>query len=77
LIERAGFHRGLADGAVGLSTRHVLAVINRGGACAADVVRLAARVRRGVREAFGVVLEPEPFFAGFGAPSTEVLDTAP
>ncbi len=46
LIERAGFTRGHVDGAVGISTKHPLALVNRGGATAADVLRLARRVKR-------------------------------
>jgi UDP-N-acetylmuramate dehydrogenase len=60
LIERAGFHRGARDGAVGLSTRHTLAIVCRAGATAADVARLAGRIRGGVRARFGIDLEPEP-----------------
>lgn len=67
LIEKAGFDRGFAlaaDARVSLSTKHALAVTNRGGATAADVVALARRVRDGVREAFGITLEPEPVLVG-------------
>ena len=65
LIERAGFPRGTADGAVGLSTRHALAVINRGGATAAEILRFAGRIRGEVRARFGIVLVPEPVLLGF------------
>ncbi len=64
LIERAGFPRGHRQGAVGLSERHALAIVNLGGACAADVVGLARAVRDGVRRAFGIALEPEPTLVG-------------
>ena len=67
LIERAGFHRGDADGPVGISTKHSLALVNRGGATARDVLRFAARVKRRVLDHFGVNLRPEPVFVGFGA----------
>jgi len=66
LIERAGFHRGQADGSVGISTKHTLALVNRGGATAHDVMRLAVRIKRGVLDRFGVSLRPEPVFVGFG-----------
>ncbi len=66
LIERAGFKRGDADGAVGISTRHTLAIVNRGGASADDVIRLAVRIKRRVADLFDVLLLPEPVFAGFG-----------
>jgi UDP-N-acetylmuramate dehydrogenase len=65
LIERAGFRRGETDGAVGISGKHTLALINRGGATARDVLRLATRIKRTVVERFGVWLRPEPVFVGF------------
>ena len=65
LIERSGFGRGHVDGAVGLSTKHPLAIVNRGGATARDVLRLARRIASAVRERFDVVLRPEPVFVGF------------
>jgi UDP-N-acetylmuramate dehydrogenase len=65
LVERAGFARGHADGAAGISTRHTLAIVAREGARAADVVRVARRVRDGVLARFGVRLHPEPVFWGF------------
>jgi UDP-N-acetylmuramate dehydrogenase len=74
LIERAGFQKGMADGAAGISTKHPLALVNRGGATARDVVRLAVRIRRQVLDRFGVALRPEPVFAGFdGDPDVEYL----
>lgn len=73
LIEAAGFHRGYCLGAAGLSTRHVLALINRGGASAEELVALARRIRRRVREAFGIPLRPEPYFLGFDQPVEELL----
>lgn len=65
LVERAGFARGQEDGAAGISTRHTLAIVAREGARAADVVRVARRVRDGVLARFGVRLHPEPVFWGF------------
>jgi UDP-N-acetylmuramate dehydrogenase len=65
LIERAGLARGAGEGPVGLSTRHTLAIVNRGGARAAEVVAFAASVRRRVLESFGVALSPEPDLLGF------------
>jgi UDP-N-acetylmuramate dehydrogenase len=64
LIERSGFARGYVDGAVGLSTKHPLAIINRGGATARDVLRLARRIAAAVRDGFGVTIRPEPVFVG-------------
>lgn len=69
LIERAGWRRGDGEGPVGLSRKHPLAIVNRGGARAADVVRFAARVKRRVADACGVWLLPEPVFVGFGSNS--------
>jgi UDP-N-acetylmuramate dehydrogenase len=66
LIERAGFARGTSDGPVAISTKHTLALVNRGGATARDVLRLATRIKRAVLERFGVWLRPEPVFIGFG-----------
>jgi UDP-N-acetylmuramate dehydrogenase len=65
LIEHAGFAKGLTDGPVGLSTRHTLAIVAHDGARAADVIRFAWRVRRGVEDRFGVRLVPEPEMWGF------------
>ena len=52
---------------MGISTKHPLALVNRGGATAADVLRLARAVKRGVGDRFGVWLRPEPVFVGFDA----------
>jgi len=70
LIEHAGFPRGYTEGAVGLSSKHALAVTNRGGATARQVVELAARIKRRVADTFGVWLRPEPLFLGFGDDET-------
>jgi UDP-N-acetylmuramate dehydrogenase len=67
LIERAGFVKGTVRGAVGLSSKHPLALINRGGATAREVVAFAREVQRGVERRFGVTLRVEPEFVGFGA----------
>jgi UDP-N-acetylmuramate dehydrogenase len=64
LIERAGIQRGSARGAAGISSNHTLAIVNRGGATAAEVVDLAREVRGRVRDAFGVSLVPEPVLVG-------------
>ncbi len=67
LIERAGFAKGWhvpGNDRASLSTKHTLALTNRGTATSEDVVELARAVRAGVREAFGVVLEPEPIWVG-------------
>lgn len=65
LIEQAGFGKGFGlPGPVGLSTKHTLALTNRGGGTTAELLALARTVRDGVRERFGVVLEPEPVLVG-------------
>jgi UDP-N-acetylmuramate dehydrogenase len=62
LIERAGLARGYQRGRVGISTNHTLAIVNRGGATAAEVVALAREIRDRVRDRFGITLAPEPIF---------------
>ncbi len=66
LIERAGFGKGYPGphAPVRLSTRHTLALTNRGSGSAADLVALAREVRAGVEAAFGVRLHPEPVLVG-------------
>jgi UDP-N-acetylmuramate dehydrogenase len=60
LLEQAGFVKGYGEGAAGISTRHTLALTNRGGAAFADIERLQEQIVRGVRERFGITLEREP-----------------
>jgi UDP-N-acetylmuramate dehydrogenase len=72
LIERAGFARGHVSGAVGLSTKHPLAIVNRGGATARDVLDFAGRIKRQVADRFGIMLRPEPVFAGFDPDNRDV-----
>ena len=65
LIDKAGFGKGYRmPGPAALSTKHVLAVTNRGSATAADVVALAREIRDGVHDAFGVSLVIEPVLVG-------------
>jgi UDP-N-acetylmuramate dehydrogenase len=64
LIERAGFQKGYALGNAGVSSRHTLALINRGGASAADIIALRDQVTDAVASRFGVRLEPEPVWLG-------------
>ena len=66
LVERAGFGKGYPDpGAPArLSTKHALALTNRGHATTADVLALARAVRDGVETAFGIELTPEPILVG-------------
>ena len=61
LIDHSGFGKGFGlPGPASLSTKHTLAITNRGSASAADVLRVAREVRDGVRQAFGLDLVPEP-----------------
>ncbi len=64
LIEHSGFAKGSFEGPVGISSKHTLALVNRGGGTTADLLRVARAVRDGVREAFGVELVPEPVVVG-------------
>jgi UDP-N-acetylmuramate dehydrogenase len=66
LIEQSGFARGYAMGAAGISSKHPLAILNRGGATARDLLALAVRIKRTVADRFGIRLRPEPAFVGFG-----------
>ncbi|HEX6149795.1 UDP-N-acetylmuramate dehydrogenase [Nocardioides sp.] len=64
LIERAGFGKGYGDGRVRLSTKHTLAVTNRGEATTAELLELARELRDGVRDRFGIGLVNEPVLVG-------------
>ena len=64
LIERAGFHRGYGEGRVGVSNKHTLALVNRGGGTTKQLLILARELRDGVREQFGVSLRAEPTLVG-------------
>jgi UDP-N-acetylmuramate dehydrogenase len=73
LVERAGFDKGYPDPDMGggearcrLSTKHALALTNRGGATAEDVMALARIIRDGVHDVFGITLKPEPVLLGCG-----------
>ena len=65
LIELAGFQKGFAMGRAGLSSKHVLAIVNRGGATAGEIVALRDAVIEGVWARTGVRLEQEPVLLGF------------
>jgi UDP-N-acetylmuramate dehydrogenase len=67
LVEQAGVHRGFQLGPVAVSGKHALALVNRGGATAADLLKLMKLVQAKVREAFAIELEAEPVFIGFDA----------
>ncbi|GAA1009660.1 UDP-N-acetylenolpyruvoylglucosamine reductase [Streptomyces sp. F-3] len=64
LIDKAGFTKGYGTGPARISTKHTLALTNRGGATTEDLLALAREVVAGVREAFGVTLVNEPVMVG-------------
>ncbi len=65
LVERSGFAKGFGSGRVGFSTRHTLAIVNRGGATAKEVLALQEQIQQRVEEIWNVRLEPEPVMVGF------------
>jgi UDP-N-acetylmuramate dehydrogenase len=66
LIEKAGFTKGYVLGRAGISSKHTLALVNRGGATAAEIVALADKIRAAVALRFGIQLQMEPVMLGFG-----------
>lgn len=64
LVEHAGFNKGYVRGAIGISSKHALAIINRGGARATDIVSLKNEIQQRVQDIFGTELHPEPVFVG-------------
>lgn len=68
LVEQAGFHKGYKRGAVGISRKHSLAIVNRGGATAREIIALKREIQQKVFEIWGVRLQPEPVFLGFDQP---------
>jgi len=68
LVEQAGFSKGYSRGSVGISRKHTLAIVNRGGATASDIMALKDEVQKKVFDVWGVQLHPEPVFVGFDPP---------
>jgi UDP-N-acetylmuramate dehydrogenase len=64
LMERSGVKRGDCHEGAGVSTKHVLALVNNGNAKAADIIELARASRSAVKDKFGITLEPEVQFVG-------------
>jgi UDP-N-acetylmuramate dehydrogenase len=64
LVEHSGFARGYGFGRVGISSKHALAIVNRGGATAAEILALKDQIQQRVEEIWGVRLESEPVFVG-------------
>ena len=67
LVENSGFRKGSVKGRVGISSKHALAIVNRGGAAAAEVISLKDEIQDKVEQTWGVKLEAEPVFVGFEA----------
>lgn len=64
LIERAGFTKGFGTGRAGISSKHALALVNRGEATTAELLAFAAQIQDGVRARLGIDLVPEPVIVG-------------
>jgi UDP-N-acetylmuramate dehydrogenase len=64
LVENSGFARGYGFGHVGISSKHALAIVNRSGATAAEVLALKHQIQQRVEEIWGIHLQPEPVFVG-------------
>ena len=65
LVERSGFAKGFGSQHVGISAKHALAIVNRGGATAAEVLALKEQIQQRVEEIWGIRLDPEPVLVGF------------
>jgi UDP-N-acetylmuramate dehydrogenase len=65
LVEHSGFARGYNSDHAGISSKHALAIVNRGGATAADVINLKEQIQNRVQEIWGIWLDPEPVMVGF------------
>ena len=65
LIENGGFGKGFKLGSVGISTNHSLALINRGGATAGEMITLKNEIQARIKEIFDIELQLEPIFVGF------------
>jgi UDP-N-acetylmuramate dehydrogenase len=65
LVEHSGLTKGFRLGAAAISSKHALALVNTGGALAADIVKLKEEIQQRVQSEWGILLEPEPEFVGF------------
>ena len=65
LVEYSGFSKGYTKGRAGISRKHALAIVNRGDAHAAEIIALKDEIQAGVRNRFGIQLQPEPVLVGF------------
>lgn len=65
LVENSGFEKGYQRGRAAISSKHALAIVNHGGATAAEIVALKDEIQLRVKQLWGIQLEPEPVFLGF------------
>jgi UDP-N-acetylmuramate dehydrogenase len=65
LVENSGFSKGYVKGHVGISSKHALALVNRGGASAGEILALKDAIQQRVEQVWGLKLEPEPVLVGF------------
>ena len=65
LVETSGFRKGYVKGNAGISGKHALALVNRGGATAAEILALKDEIQARVEQTWGIRLEPEPVLVGF------------
>jgi UDP-N-acetylmuramate dehydrogenase len=65
LVEQSGFSKGYSLGPVGISRKHTLAIVNRGGATAKNILALKDEIEKRVFDIWGISLRPEPVFVGF------------
>jgi UDP-N-acetylmuramate dehydrogenase len=65
LVENSGFSKGYTKGRAGISSKHALALVNRGGASAKEILGLKDEIQQQVETAWGIKLEPEPVLVGF------------
>ncbi len=64
LIQQAGFDKGWGQGRIGVSSKHALALVNRGGGTSAELLDVARLIRDAVRDRFGITLANEPLLVG-------------
>lgn len=65
LVEQAGFYKGYTRGSVGISSKHSLAIVNRGGATAREIIALQEEIQKRVLDVWRIELQPEPELVGF------------
>jgi UDP-N-acetylmuramate dehydrogenase len=65
LVEQSGFSKGFGNGHVGISRKHALAIVNRGGATSAEVIQLKNEIQARVQQQWEIQLQPEPVLLGF------------